>query len=233
MLTQDSSQRTHSLTRTLLATGAIAGPLFMGLVSIQAVTRTGFDLAHHPASLLSLGEFGWIQVANFIVSGLLVVAFAMGVQRALRPGMAGTWGPRLLAAYGLGLIVAGLFKPVPAFGFPPGTPDGVPDTISLSAVLHGIGFTLAFISVTIACLVFARRDRARGRRAWASYALATAAVGLVLSQWPTQEGASVRYFVAAAIVWTWVSSTAVRLSRGSSDTEAVDAHVDHATSRAS
>jgi hypothetical protein len=44
------------------------------------VTRTGFRLTHHPASLLSLEESGWIQVANFIVSGLLIVAFAIGVR---------------------------------------------------------------------------------------------------------------------------------------------------------
>jgi Protein of unknown function (DUF998) len=113
------------------------------LVSIQAMTRTGFGLTHHPASLLSLGESGWIQVANFIVSGLLLVAFAIGVRRALHPGRAGTWGLLFLGAYGVGLIVAALFKPDPAFGFPPGTPDGVPATISSSAMLHGVGFTLA------------------------------------------------------------------------------------------
>ena len=35
----------------------------------QAFTRDGFDLRRHPISLLSLGEFGWIQVANFVVCG--------------------------------------------------------------------------------------------------------------------------------------------------------------------
>ena len=32
-------------------------------------------------SLLSLGDLGWIQITNFVVSGLLLVAFGVGVAR--------------------------------------------------------------------------------------------------------------------------------------------------------
>jgi hypothetical protein len=53
----------------------------------------GFDLSRHPISLLSLGSLGWIQIANFVVTGGLYVACAVGMWRALRPGRNGTWGP--------------------------------------------------------------------------------------------------------------------------------------------
>ena len=59
---------------------------------VQAFTREGFDLRRHPLSLLSLGELGWIQIGNFVVAGLLVVAFAVGLRRVLHPGRGGTWG---------------------------------------------------------------------------------------------------------------------------------------------
>jgi Protein of unknown function (DUF998) len=57
-----------SVTRALLAGGG-AGPLFILVGLLQAFTRDGFDLRRHPLSLLSNGDLGWIQIANFIVTG--------------------------------------------------------------------------------------------------------------------------------------------------------------------
>src|SRR5438128_1850429 len=57
--------------RTLLACGAVAGPLFVIVGFGQAFTRPGFDLTRHPLSVLSNGDLGWLQIANFLVSGLL------------------------------------------------------------------------------------------------------------------------------------------------------------------
>jgi hypothetical protein len=51
--------------------------------------------------LLSLGDLGWIQIANFVVTGALFVACAVGLRRVLHPGRAGTWGPRLVGASAL------------------------------------------------------------------------------------------------------------------------------------
>jgi len=77
-------------TRALLACGVVAGPLFVAVALLQVLTRQGFDLTRHPISLLSLGDLGWIQIANFVIAGLLAVAFALGLRRALRPGRGGT-----------------------------------------------------------------------------------------------------------------------------------------------
>jgi Protein of unknown function (DUF998) len=86
-------------TTRLLACGIVAGPLFLAVVLLQAVARQGFDLGRHPLSLLSLGELGWIQIANFVVTGSLMVVCAVGMRRVLRPGPGGAWGP--LAGRGL------------------------------------------------------------------------------------------------------------------------------------
>src|SRR2546423_12738794 len=91
-------------TRLLLAGGVVAGPLFMGVSLVQAFARPGFDLRRHAISMLSLGDLGWIQTSNFVATGLLVLALAAGVRRALHPGRAGTWGPLLLGAYGVRLL---------------------------------------------------------------------------------------------------------------------------------
>jgi hypothetical protein len=76
------------VTRTLLACGVFAGPLYMAVYLGQALTRPGFDITRHPASVLSNGDLGWIQVTNFLVSGGLVMAAAIGMRLALRTGRA-------------------------------------------------------------------------------------------------------------------------------------------------
>jgi len=155
------------LTRRLLSAGALAGPVYLGVGLAQALTRPGFDITRHDLSLLSNGDLGWIQVTNFIVSGVLVIAGALGVRRALRAGRAGTWGPLLVGVYGLGLIGAGFFVADPVAGFPPGTPVDTP-TFSWHGLLHfasgGIGF-LGLIAATLVCARrFAALDNADGPR---------------------------------------------------------------------
>jgi hypothetical membrane protein len=206
-----SAGTTAEATRALLACGVVAGPLFLGVAILEALTRPGFDPGRHPISLLSLGDFGWIQIANFIASGLLSLAFAVGMRRVLRGDQGGTWGPVLIGAFGVGLLVAGVFVPDPAWSFPPGAPAGIPSQLSWHSTLHGVGFTLAFGAVCLACLVFARRWMSLGQRALAVYAAVTALVAVALSGWPGTDGAAVRYFAAAVIVWTWTVVLALRL----------------------
>ena len=121
-------------TQALLACGVVAGPLFLVVALLQALTRDGFDLGRHPLSLLSLGELGWIQIANFVVAGLLVVASAVGMRRVLHPGRGSTWGPLLVGAYGVGLIGGGVLVADAGAGFPrarrPGRPSSSVGTAS-------------------------------------------------------------------------------------------------------
>ena len=90
----------------------------------QALTRDGFDLTRHQWSLLENGDLGWVQVANFVLTGLMVVAYAVGLGRALAGGPDGRWAPVLTGAFGVCLVAAGVLRADPALGFPVGTPDG-------------------------------------------------------------------------------------------------------------
>src|SRR5579859_3130016 len=82
--------------RQLLTCGIVAGPLFVALGVAQALTVPGFDLRRHALSLLETGPFGGVQVANFVASGVLLVAFAVGLRRALYRGPGGAWAPVLI-----------------------------------------------------------------------------------------------------------------------------------------
>ncbi|MGH9783526.1 MAG: DUF998 domain-containing protein [Terriglobia bacterium] len=98
--------------------------MFITATLLQALTREGFDIVRHPASSLSLGELGWIQITNFVVSGFLVVAFSIGARRLMRNKPGGTFAPALLGIFGAALVVGGVFIPDKGLGFPPGAPKG-------------------------------------------------------------------------------------------------------------
>ena len=106
------------VTKTLLACGVVAGPLYVLVSLTEALTRDGFDLVRHQWSLLSDGDLGWIHITNLVVTGLMTIAFAVGLRRALRPGRGATWAARLVGVYGASLVGAGVFRADPALGFP-------------------------------------------------------------------------------------------------------------------
>jgi hypothetical membrane protein len=204
-----------STTRALLAGGVVAGPLFIVVGLLQAFTREGFDLRRHPLSLLSNGDLGWIQIANFVVAGLLFTAAAVGMRRVLHAGRGGTWGPLLIGVVGVGMVAAGVFVADPADGFPPGTPPGRPDTLSWHSGLHFLVAGLAYLSLIAASLVFARRFAGLGQRGWARYSAATGVVFLVawvaLFAWPGQDVVTLAYAAAALHAHGWVSVMAAQL----------------------
>ncbi|MFY1670615.1 DUF998 domain-containing protein [Plantactinospora sp. WMMB334] len=204
-------------TRTLLACGLVAGPLYIVVVVAQMLGRDGFDISRHPASLLSNGDRGWIQIANFAVSGLLFVAYAIGLRRLLTAegGRGRGWGPLLVGVFGAGMVGAAVFSADPVDGFPPGTPGGPPTTVSVSGMLHFLVAGLAFLALVAACFVFARRFGEARRRAWAAFSTTTGA--LFLTGWmsifafPGARPANVAFAVAIGLVLVWTSLLAVRL----------------------
>src|SRR3954453_15985368 len=71
------------VTRLLLGCGVVAGPFYVVVALAQALTREGFELTKHSWSLLANGDLGWIQITNFIATGLMVVAAAVGLHMTL------------------------------------------------------------------------------------------------------------------------------------------------------
>ena len=175
--TTDSSK---AVTRGLLAAGVLVAPFFYVVAIAQIFIRPGFDIRHLAISSLTLGDLGWIQSANFEITGLLLIAGGIGVRRALQGRRGGTWAPILLSVAGLGTIVAGFFHPDPALGFPPGAPSGMPSTMSVPATVHQLAAMLTFGCTIAFCFVMARRFSGEGRRRWMAYCLASGIVAPVL-----------------------------------------------------
>jgi hypothetical protein len=169
---------TTTLKRTLLLCGAVAGPMFIFVVAVQDYTRPGFDPRTHMLSLLALGDWGWVQVANFVGAGILNVVYAWGLWRTLRPSRAGAAAAILMGLYALGLITVGLFTTDPAGGFPPGSIE--PSAPSGHGVVHALGALFVFVFLALAIASFGAYFVSHGARGWAVYCFASAAVSMLL-----------------------------------------------------
>jgi hypothetical protein len=205
------TRTTHQSTRALLAGGVAAGPLFIAVYIMQVFIREGFDPTRHPLSLLSLGDLGWVQISNFIVTGLLFVASAVGMRRVLRGGPGGLWGPLLVGVYGAALIMGGVFVADPALGFPPGAPEGTPEQMSWHGAIHAVAPVLASLALIGACLVFARRFAARRQWGWMAYSLVIAVVDLAPGVFFSHPWFYIILGVSVGLGLLWLSVMAARL----------------------
>jgi hypothetical membrane protein len=205
------------ITKSLLGYGVVAGAVFEASILIQGLTRRGFAVAHDDASLLANGPLGWIQIVTFLVAGASVIACAAGARRALAGQAGGTWGPRLLAIYGAGLMAAGVFRADPADGFGPGAPAGKAAHVSWHGDGHLIAAGIGFLGLIAACFVMARCFSRGGRRGLAIYSRITA-IGFLAAFLGVTSGSSssavVLPFSAAVLAaFTWIAVTSVSLYR--------------------
>jgi hypothetical protein len=201
--------KTLSPTRILLLCGAIAGPLFILTVLIQDYTRPAFNPRLEPLSLLSLGEWGWVQMVNFVLAGVLNLLYAGGLWRKLHPGRAGTWGPLLIGAYGLGLILVGVFRTDPANGFPPGA--SVSTGPSWHGVIHALGGLFIFLVLAAALAVFVRLFLARKERWWAFYYMASAVLIILFFFGGINNAAFMARFLRLGTLVGWMAASVIAI----------------------
>ncbi|HJP80480.1 MAG TPA: DUF998 domain-containing protein [Pseudonocardiaceae bacterium] len=205
-LTAPTCEPATRVTQSLLGYGIIAGPFYVVVSLVQALVRPGFDLTRHEWSLLATGPSGWIQTANLVVSGLMVVAGAIGIRRT---GL--KWGPILLAGYGIGLVGAGFFSADPADGFPVGTPAGRAASVSWHGMLHLVAGGIGFLCLILACFVLARTvlpwfSRITGVVFFASFAGIASGAGNVAF--------NLAFTAAVVLASAWLSVVSLRLYKG-------------------
>lgn len=213
MTTTIDTPRTASTPR-LLAAGVVAPVLFAGVSLAQVFTRAGFDLLRHPLSMLSTGDLGWLQIANFLVTGALVIAGGVGLRRALHGRPGGTWAPRLIVIYGIGLVAAGIFSMDPGDGFPAGTPLGAPTSMSWHALLHMVAGSIAFTALIAACFVLGRHFSRIGNRAFAVASRLSGAIFLVGDVWAMTGGyaGSLTLCIGSFVALGWIGVVAATAS---------------------
>ena len=205
------------VTRSLLGYGIVAGPFYVVVSITQALLREGFDLRRHEWSLLATGGPGWIQITNFILTGAMVVAAALGLSRAWTTGAGHRTAPILIAIYGVSLVGAGIFTADPMLGFPVGTPAGPPAVVSLHGILHLVCGGVGFGCLIAACLVIGRRFRRQGQPGWAWFSRITgvlflAGFGGVVSG-ATTPGVNLAFTAAVVLAWTWLSALSLHVYR--------------------
>jgi hypothetical membrane protein len=184
--------------------GVVAPVLFVATFAIEGALRPGYSAITTYVSALSLGPRGWVQIANFIVSGLLLLAFALRTRASSRAGAI------LLGVVAVGLVASGIFVMDPM-----GTPR---NAMTLHGRVHEILGAIVFTAMPITCVVLSKAGHARFR-AWSLFACAVIVVAIILmkvGQLGTAElavrvGLSQR--IALVTFFSWLFAFASRSSR--------------------
>jgi hypothetical protein len=204
------------ITKSLLGYGVLAGPFYVLVVAAQAATRDGFDPTRHAASQLANGSLGWIQIANFVLTGAMTVAGAVGIRRALGPGRLSMWASALLGSYGAALVIAGCFRADPSDGFPPGTPAGVGE-VSWHGLVHFAVAGLGFACLVAACMVLGAWFARSGESGWAWFSRVTGVLfGVSFVALASAAGGAtmiVIFTAALVLAWGWLAAVSVTLYR--------------------
>jgi hypothetical protein len=208
------------LTKSMLRCG-VAGPaLFVAVSLLEGAFRPGYSAWHHFTSQLALGAGGWRQVANFVVCGLCVLCFAMGLRWTLSGGKGGVSIPVTFGAFGVSLILAGVFVTDPGLGYPPGI-------TTTQSTTHGEAHNMAglIMFASLAAAAFLMAKRLTGRPGWTAWPLYSRLTGLLvfaffvtsivlatMEESGSLSNAPVGLTQRVAIVggWGWISLTAHR-----------------------
>lgn len=209
--------RRAAITRSLLGWGLVVGPFYFVVSLAQAFVREGFDLSRHPLSALANGTGGWVQTLNLAASGLMVIVAAIGFRRVLvtKAGRV-TWA---MMGFGLGMIVAAAFPMDPADGFPVGTPEGMPTSVTTSGIVHFAAAGLGFMSLAVSSLFTAAAMRRRRQPAlswfslFAGIAIPVCFVGGIMFPGPGIIGV----WLSVITQFVWIAVMALHLYRVSPD----------------
>ena len=206
--------RAAAVTRSLLGYGVLVGPFYLLVGIMQGLLRPGFSFARHPLSVLANGDYGWVQTANFALTGLMVIAAAVGIARVVgRVGRATTW---VLYVYGVCVALAAIFHADPMDGFPVGTPVGMPTAITTMGMLH---FALGALGITclgVSALLAARMLSRRGASLMSRLSLMSGLVVLLGFYGGIAVGI-LGIWIAVVVGWAWLAMFALYLYRVSPD----------------
>lgn len=129
--------------------GIIGSALFVFLFTLEGIFHPGYDANRMYISELSLGHFGWMQIINFMMLGILLLIFSRAVASEFPAGKASRWGVPLLTILGVLFFISGPFVMDPS-----GTPTG---QMSVHGTIHGLAGGFVFLIMPITILVFLRR----------------------------------------------------------------------------
>lgn len=192
--------------------GIVGTVLFISVFTVEGWIRNNYDSFEMYISELSLGPRGWIQIANFIIFGILLLVFTIGIIDEFKGIRGSKLGPIIIAVIGISFIVAGIFI------------IDVSGEGSLSGLIHNISASLIFLLASVSCFVFFHlfQEKERWRKlSWWTLTVGVAIIILVvlmevdgtfLASWP---GLTQR--MAAIIGFVWIFVFALRILRENND----------------
>jgi uncharacterized protein DUF998 len=198
------------MTQEKATLAGMIGPATFALV-VVVLTLVQYDfmvgLGWHPVrrydvpwpSGLALGPLGWLQVANFLLFGLTLIAFAVGLHRGVaRGGRGSSVGPALLVLAGVAMVLA-------AFETDPDLSEG-PQT--WHGVIQGLAYFLFVFSLLPA--FFFVWWRPTNDPLWRGYGLCTLITG-VLCVFLFFRPEPVAFYLFLALILVWIEAVAIRL----------------------
>jgi hypothetical protein len=184
----------------------MVGPTLFGLVVVTLTVvqydfmiGIGWGPVADPAgawpSGLALGPYGWAQSLSFVVLGLSLILFALGLHRGMAGGSRA--GPVLLLLSGVGMALLA-FETDPIIRTGPRT---------LHGWVHDLAFVLLIVSLAPSFFFLWRRmERDPLWKGYDRYSLVSGllAIPLFLLPGPT-------YYLFLALVLVWLEVLAIRL----------------------
>ncbi len=179
--------------------------LALTVLEYDFMLATGWRPLRDPAgawpSGLALGPYGWAQVANFVLSGILLMTFAAGLHFGATAGRGSQVGPALLFVSGAAMAFMGFET----------DPIGSTGPRTLHNLIHDLAFALFVLTLPPAFFLLWWRFREDILwRNHARYTLVTGVLAPLLFLFP-----GVAYYLFLAVVLVWFEVTAVKLSRAS------------------
>jgi hypothetical membrane protein len=131
----------------VLASAGIAAPVIFTVVAIvHSLLREDHSLVALPISALVVGPSGWVQDVNFVICGVLFLAYPIGLHLEVRKMRWGVVGPALLVVSGAGLVLAGIFPAVAASS-----------NLTYDSLGHTVASLIAFLGTGGGFIVISRR----------------------------------------------------------------------------
>ncbi|MDO3624628.1 DUF998 domain-containing protein [Mucilaginibacter sp. BT774] len=149
-----------NLQTALLCSGIIGAVLFTTVYFCFGVISPNYYMIHEPIGRLQLQPYGWIQSVNYILAGLFICIFAIGLRNEMVSGFGLVLIPFCHIVTGLGCIVLGL-------------------SLDPQIQLYAGDFT--FASLVAGFLLLVRRFAADPQwRGWVIYTMLSVALMIVL-----------------------------------------------------
>jgi len=192
------------------------GPVMFTLsFTINGFLRPDYDPVRRYVSELSIGPQGWIQIVSFMLLGVSIMLFALGLMASIPTGKASRSAPLLFIIIAVCYFLSGPFVTDPMAMFD--------NQQTLQGTLHGIFGAIVFSLSAASCFVLWSRFRIDEN--WKSLSIPTLTVGIFmvilivlmkvgqLQSGLLNDGAGVIQRCCLIAFYVWMLVVALRMKR--------------------